>query len=67
MEAFRSGVENAAIIIQPIMRPIRLKLMMKENHGTCGGPNRIGQGIEFDNCCVLPPLPFAMPVLNPLW
>ena len=24
----------------------------RQNHGSGGGPNRIGQGIEFDYCCV---------------
>jgi carbamoyl-phosphate synthase large subunit len=63
-----SGVDNAAYYystyngIDQVPPSNKKKIMVLG-----GGPNRIGQGIEFDYCCVHAALPFAMPVMNPLW
>jgi hypothetical protein len=32
-----------------------------------GGPNRIGQGIEFDYCCVHASFALREPDMNPSW
>ena len=39
----------------------------RKNHGAGRRPNRIGQGIEFDYCCVHAALACANPALRPSW
>jgi carbamoyl-phosphate synthase large subunit len=48
-----SGVENAAYYYSTYNAPDRVKVSGKPKVMVLGGgPNRIGQGIEFDYCCV---------------
>ncbi len=48
-----SGVENAAYYYSTYNRPDRVKSSSRKKVMVLGGgPNRIGQGIEFDYCCV---------------
>ncbi|HHX95387.1 MAG TPA: carbamoyl-phosphate synthase large subunit [Clostridia bacterium] len=48
-----SGVENASYYFSTYNAPDRSKTSNKEKVMILGGgPNRIGQGIEFDYCCV---------------
>ncbi len=48
-----SGVENAAYYFSTYNAPNQVKVSDKKKIMVLGGgPNRIGQGIEFDYCCV---------------
>ncbi|MBW2539710.1 MAG: carbamoyl-phosphate synthase large subunit, partial [Deltaproteobacteria bacterium] len=48
-----SGVENAAYYYSTYNAPDRVKVSDRKKVMVLGGgPNRIGQGIEFDYCCV---------------
>ena len=48
-----SGVENAAYYFSTYNAPDKIKYEQKRKIMILGGgPNRIGQGIEFDYCCV---------------
>ncbi len=48
-----SGTKTVHIIIQLIMHKTRIRYRRKQKIMILGGgPNRIGQGIEFDYCCV---------------
>jgi len=48
-----SGVENAAYYYSTYNAPDRVKVSNRRKIMVLGGgPNRIGQGIEFDYCCV---------------
>jgi carbamoyl-phosphate synthase large subunit len=48
-----SGVENAAYYYSTYNAPDRVKASSRKKVMVLGGgPNRIGQGIEFDYCCV---------------
>jgi carbamoyl-phosphate synthase large subunit len=48
-----SGVENAAYYFSTYNAPDKVKVSKKRKIMVLGGgPNRIGQGIEFDYCCV---------------
>ncbi|HOE12311.1 MAG TPA: carbamoyl-phosphate synthase large subunit [bacterium] len=48
-----SGVENAAYYYSTCNAPDRVPISHRRNIMILGGgPNRIGQGIEFDYCCV---------------
>ena len=48
-----SGVENAAYYFSTYNAPNKVKVSDKKKIMVLGGgPNRIGQGIEFDYCCV---------------
>jgi carbamoyl-phosphate synthase large subunit len=48
-----SGVENAAYYYSTYNRPDRVATSARKKIMVLGGgPNRIGQGIEFDYCCV---------------
>jgi carbamoyl-phosphate synthase large subunit len=48
-----SGVENAAYYFSTYNAPDRVKVSNRKKIMVLGGgPNRIGQGIEFDYCCV---------------
>jgi carbamoyl-phosphate synthase large subunit len=48
-----SGVENAAYYYSTYNAPDRVEVSDKKKILVLGGgPNRIGQGIEFDYCCV---------------
>ncbi|MHC4556314.1 MAG: carbamoyl-phosphate synthase large subunit [Planctomycetota bacterium] len=48
-----SGVENAAYYFSTYNAPDKVKISKKRKIMVLGGgPNRIGQGIEFDYCCV---------------
>jgi carbamoyl-phosphate synthase large subunit len=48
-----SGVENAAYYFSTYNAPDKVKVSNKRKIMVLGGgPNRIGQGIEFDYCCV---------------
>ncbi|MEA3223872.1 MAG: carbamoyl-phosphate synthase large subunit [Thermodesulfobacteriota bacterium] len=48
-----SGVENAAYYFSTYNAPDRVKVSTRRKIMVLGGgPNRIGQGIEFDYCCV---------------
>lgn len=48
-----SGVENAAYYYSTYNAPDRVPISSKKKIMVIGGgPNRIGQGIEFDYCCV---------------
>jgi carbamoyl-phosphate synthase large subunit len=48
-----SGVENAAYYYSTYNRPDNVKTSSRKKIMVLGGgPNRIGQGIEFDYCCV---------------
>ena len=48
-----SGVENAAYYYSTYNRPDKVASSSREKVMVLGGgPNRIGQGIEFDYCCV---------------
>jgi carbamoyl-phosphate synthase large subunit len=48
-----SGVENAAYYYSTYNAPDRVKVSDRKKIMVLGGgPNRIGQGIEFDYCCV---------------
>ena len=49
-----SGVENAAYYYSTYNRPDKVPSSSRKKVMVLGGgPNRIGQGIEFDYCCVL--------------
>jgi carbamoyl-phosphate synthase large subunit len=48
-----SGVENAAYYFSTYNAPDKVKISNRKKIMVLGGgPNRIGQGIEFDYCCV---------------
>ena len=48
-----SGVENAAYYYSTYNAPDKVQVSMRKKVMVLGGgPNRIGQGIEFDYCCV---------------
>ncbi|MGQ9620751.1 MAG: carbamoyl-phosphate synthase large subunit [Bacteroidales bacterium] len=48
-----SGVENAAYYFSTYNAPDKVKVSKRKKIMVLGGgPNRIGQGIEFDYCCV---------------
>jgi carbamoyl-phosphate synthase large subunit len=48
-----SGVENAAYYYSTYIAPDRVSVSQRRKIMVLGGgPNRIGQGIEFDYCCV---------------
>jgi carbamoyl-phosphate synthase large subunit len=48
-----SGVENAAYYYSTYNRPDKVSVSSRKKVMVLGGgPNRIGQGIEFDYCCV---------------
>ena len=48
-----SGVENAAYYFSTYNAPDKVKVTKRKKIMVLGGgPNRIGQGIEFDYCCV---------------
>jgi carbamoyl-phosphate synthase large subunit len=48
-----SGVENAAYYFSTYNAPDKVKTSKRRKIMVLGGgPNRIGQGIEFDYCCV---------------
>ncbi len=48
-----SGVENAAYYFSTYNAPDKVKVSNRKKIMVLGGgPNRIGQGIEFDYCCV---------------
>ncbi|MDO9567152.1 MAG: carbamoyl-phosphate synthase large subunit [Candidatus Desulfaltia sp.] len=48
-----SGVENAAYYYSTYNAPCKIKVSDRKKIMVLGGgPNRIGQGIEFDYCCV---------------
>ena len=49
----RSGIRDAhAYLYSTYEEECEAQPRIAENYGAGGGPNRIGQGIEFDYCCV---------------
>ena len=55
------------ICIPLTKRSARPSLGRKENYGAWWRPNRIGQGIEFDYCCVHAAWPCVKMVMKPSW
>ena len=58
-----SGVPDAAYYFSTYNAADIVPVSNKDN-GSGSGPNRIGQGIEFDYCACMPPLQYATPDMN---
>jgi carbamoyl-phosphate synthase large subunit len=60
-----SGVEDAAYYYSTYNAPNQVSVDDRKKIMVLGGgPNRIGQGIEFDYCCVHAAFPYAMQGLS---